>query len=238
MGNLRGVDLALTHPKLLRHERWPEIRALRGAHYEEVFGDTHSAQEIGRFVDATTEEIWDYPNKGDLRGLYGRARVVSAFRRGNLLGFAYGANSTSSIHTGLIGRAEERAKMLAIPLSPLESRRYVRLREMIGPDELILDAMAVTLLGDYRPKQPVSDYTYSEETALGQRLDRWKVLPVVGEEPEPVKPFGPGADGTLQTHRTNAHASDVIANILATTQATNIDTMELTINTVGPFLRF
>jgi hypothetical protein len=226
MADLEGVSIEVAHPAMHTAKEWAALKALREAHYETVLADRYTPAEIGRFIDKTTRADWDNLNRTNLRGQYGRQRVVTAKREGQPVAFIHGSNNASSERPGLAGWAEKWSK-LHLPLSKFEPGRYLRLYEMVGPDELTLDAVGYVLLDQYRPGQPVSDYPWDLEQGLQQRLGRWGLRPARGKngELEPLEEIhilGEDADPVWQAHYRADHVGFVQDEILDANDPQNV----------------
>ena len=212
-----SLHFRTSHPAdLLGGDRWAEIQALRQGFYEAEFADNRDQEEVARFVNDTTPASWDNPNNSRLHGRFGKPLVVAAYDGDNdLRGFAYGANNVSSSKGGVAGRIEAFAK-LHVPAPRLVEARYLHLREVVGPNDVVMGAMTALLLESYNHKQPVRTYPYREQAGLIGRLrdmGLWVVPPYEGGT---VVPFGSGSIVANQQTR-QADSARTVLDALQTT---------------------
>ena len=210
---VEGLHFVTSPPDVLSAKGWDEIQALRESFYEGEFSPA-SAENAAGFVALTDEVKWNNLNNSSLRGHFARHRVVAAYDAHEVLqGYVYGVNNASADHTGTLGVIEALAK-LHVPLPPLLERRYLKLHEIVGPNDVVMGAMTAVLLDSYSPRQPVTSYPYTEERLLAERLRAWGLQIDPDVPPEPIEEaFGPGSSTTEQTRYVARRAGSVVANI-------------------------
>ena len=146
---------------------------LEGVHFATVFPEL-TLEEARAFGIASQHDSWRNPDKAGLRGHYSRPRVGFARVDDEITHMVYMANNTSAPPRipGIAGAFVARAALYA-PVDYAKEHRYVRIREMIGDDDVVLGALGILLLEEYGSEQPVSDWPYEEETELQDRVRIW-----------------------------------------------------------------
>lgn len=194
------------HPAELRRAQLDDIAELRSDYYQASFeaAGYGAVVDMPGFLALTGGASWEDPNADPFRrSLRANPQVTLALdSRDRVLGYAYTADDVSSNRPGIIGKAEELAKM-NLPVQPLIGSRYLWLRALIAPyDERGIPeglGIVATATHDLKTdgKRPVSCYPWTTERDLIYLLETWGMSkdPASQEQPEEVPIAGnPGLE--------------------------------------------
>lgn len=204
---VRNLEIQIGDPWRVREQHGESIAALERAHYGRVFGTIHEF-DLNEIAAVEQTDSWDNPNRAQGDSLRSNPEVVIATQDGELAGFAYLADDTSSAKDGAIGVIEKRTKMWFSKLGA----RYTWIRELIarGDDAhqaVVYDAILYAALHLRRDDQKVTLYPDVREIMLARYAESRGFRP--GEE-IPRKPVAAGSIHHWQLRRYQADSGETI----------------------------
>lgn len=217
---MTNIRFASKHPKEFSQRQFAEIGTMRHEYYSNLFPNL-SDGEVGEVSGvANVRKTWDNPNHSELRrSRRANPNVVVAYDDDSdrLLGFLYSASDASSSRSGILGTAEQLAK-LHIGTAALRFHRYLWLRELITRDveefpiKDMLGAIATTRQFGETDGRPMSIYPWAGEDDLVQTVQSWG-MSCVGE-PEAIPAFIGRDEPTIEQYRFVAPSINLVHHII------------------------